>query len=235
MKIKSWYTAFLFAGLLLTLLANCKEEVATEDEIPVPPSNGEVYDVDGNKYSTVVIGTQEWFTSNLKTTKLRDGTVIPLVEDKNWITWPKLVTPAYCWLHNRPDLTYSFGILYNWYTVRTDILCPTGWHVPWDAEWTTLANFVGGINFAGEKLKEKGSYLWGGIGSGATNSYGFTALPGGTRYSSGQFVSDDGHWWSSSEYASNTAWARSIGFSYTDLRRRNLNQRDGLNVRCLRD
>jgi len=97
-----------------------------------------VKDIDGNIYNIVKIGKQKWLKENLKTTKFNDGTAIPLVTDS--LTWIKDTTPAYCNYKNttNTDTINTCGRLYNWYTVNTSKLCPTGWHVPSDTEWTTL-------------------------------------------------------------------------------------------------
>ena len=98
-------------------------------------------DADGNVYHTVTIGTQTWTVENLKTSKYNDGTKIPLVTDGT--TWGNLTTPGYCW-HNNDAATNkaTYGALYNWYAVNTGKLAPSGWHVPTDAEWTTLENYL---------------------------------------------------------------------------------------------
>ena len=120
---------------------------------------GNVTDDDGNVYHSVTIGTQVWMVENLKTTKYNDGTSIPLVTDAT--DWHNLLTPGYCW-NNNDEATYkaTYGALYNWYTVNTGNLCPTGWHVPGDAEWTTLTTYLGGEDVAGGKLKEVGITHW---------------------------------------------------------------------------
>jgi len=137
-----------------------------------------VTDIDGNLYNTVVIGTQTWMVENLKVTKFNDGTDIPNVTDET--TWNNLNTPAFCWYEN--DVTYKnpYGALYNWYSVNNSKLCPTGWHVATKAEWDALISYLGGVYQAYVKLKEAGSSHWLGTNTG-TNSYGFTALPGGYR------------------------------------------------------
>jgi len=143
-------------------------------------------DFDGNYYHTVVIGTQTWMVDNLLVTHFRDGTNIPNVTDNT--AWAGLTTPGYCW-YNNDFATYkaTYGALYNWYTVSTGNLCPVGWHVPSDAEWTTLGTFLGGDNIAGSKLKEVGTNHWSSPNTDATNETGFTALPGGARYETGNF------------------------------------------------
>jgi uncharacterized protein (TIGR02145 family) len=109
---------------------------------------------------------------NLKTTRFNDGTTIPLVEVA--ATWSILTTPGMCWYYN-DQATYGtvYGALYNWYTVNAGNLCPTGWHVPTDAEWTTLTDFLGGVSVAGGKLKEAGYAHWAEPNTGATNRQWF--------------------------------------------------------------
>lgn len=162
-------------------------------------------DADGNVYSTVVIGNQEWFAVNLKTTKYNNGTPIPNVTSNS--DWGNLTTGAYAWYENN-EATYknAYGALYNWYAVNTGNLCPTGWRVPTDAEWTTLANYVGGESVAGGKLKSTRTApdahpRWESPNTGATDEYGFSALPGGYRSGSGGFssIGGNGNWWSSTE------------------------------------
>ena len=103
---------------------------------------GSVLDVDGNTYKTIQIGTQLWMAENLKTTKFNDGTLIPEVRGSS--EWNNLTKPAYCWYDN-DSATYraAYGALYNWYTVNTTKLCPSGWHAPTDTEWNTLLIYLG--------------------------------------------------------------------------------------------
>lgn len=162
--------------------------------------SGTVTDSDGNVYNTVTIGTQVWMAENLRTTKYKDNTAIPLVTDNT--AWTNLSTPGYCWYNNDAATNKStYGALYNWYTVNTGKLCPTGWHVPTDAEWSTLTTCLGGVGVAGGKLKEAGTSHWMSPNVGATNETGFTALPSGYRYAGGTFEYNGlgGWWWSSTE------------------------------------
>jgi uncharacterized protein (TIGR02145 family) len=162
-----------------------------------------VTDIDGNVYNTLNIGTQVWMTGNLKTTKYNNGSNIPLVTDN--LGWAMLNTPGFCW-YNNDSTSYSnpYGALYNWYTVNTGNICPNGWHMPNDTEWTTLFNYLGGSNVAGGKLKEIGTLHWNSPNTGATNISGFTALPGAMRGGIGVGTFLDtiglyGAWWSSTE------------------------------------
>lgn len=143
-------------------------------------------DIEGNNYATVVIGTQTWMAENLKTATLKNGTTIPVHTNNS--TWGALTTPACAWYMNDPLYKNLYGTLYNWYTVNTGNLCPTGWHVPTDTEWNTLANFAGGQMVAGGKLKETGFAHWSSPNAGATNEFGFTALPGGCRNVNGASI-----------------------------------------------
>jgi uncharacterized protein (TIGR02145 family) len=193
-------------------------------------------DYDGNTYHTIKIGTQVWMAENLKTTRNKNGHIIPLVTDNT--AWGNLTTPGYCWYNNDPsEYKATYGALYNWYTVNTGNLCPTGWHVPTDAEWTTLTTYLGGESTAGVKLKEKGTAHWLSPNTGATNETVFTALPGGYRGSNGayDFIGSYGDWWSSTEYSTTTAWYRSMACGSSGVGRGGYNKQDGFSVRCLRD
>jgi uncharacterized protein (TIGR02145 family) len=119
-------------------------------------TGGNLRDADGNAYPTVVIGTREWMAGNLRTTKLNDGTPIPLIKDGK--QWSNASGPAYSWYNNdEPKYGNTYGALYNWYAVNTGKLCPSGWHVPTDAEWEVLTEHLGGKTVAGGKLKSTGA------------------------------------------------------------------------------
>jgi uncharacterized protein (TIGR02145 family) len=197
---------------------------------------GTMTDQDGNVYKTITIGTQTWMVENLKTTKCNDGTAIPNVTDGT--AWPVLTTPAYCWYNNDTATNkVTYGALYNWYVVNTSKLCPTGWHVPTDAEWSTLTTYLGGGSVAGGKLKETGTTHWNYPNNGADNSSGFTALPGGIRNGNGTFdlIGYYGSWWSSSEVNKTRAWHRYVGYTDRFVSRTVNDSCEGLSVRCLRD
>jgi uncharacterized protein (TIGR02145 family) len=193
---------------------------------------GSVSDNDGNTYKTIQIGTQTWMSENLKTTKYNDGTAIQLVEDA--VAWTELTTPGCCWYTND---SVSYGALYNWYTVSTGILCPTGWHVPSDAEWTILTTYLGGESVAGNEQKETGIIHWQSPNTGATNESGYTALPGGYRSNDGSFTSirRDGYWWSSTESSSVDAYYRVLFYDSGNTDRDDSDKKDGFSVRCLMD
>lgn len=193
-------------------------------------------DVEGNVYDIVIIGTQVWMAENLKTTHYNDGTPIPLVTEDT--AWAKTRTPAYCWVNNdSAAYAQTYGALYNWYTVKTGNLCPTGWHVPSYTDWTILANFLGGESVAGGKLKEADTINWASPNVSATNETDFTALPGGFRFTSGDFYyfGKFGYWWATKEAATYSAYCRKIYHNYSNLYDNFSIKWEGLSVRCLKD
>lgn len=186
---------------------------------------GTMTDQDGNVYKTVTIGTQTWMAENLRTTKYNDGTLIP-----NNVYWNYLNRSS------NEDIA-TFGYLYNYHAVNTRKLAPKGWHVPTDAEWTILTNFLGGESEAGSKLKEIGITHWNSPNQ-ATNETGFTALPGGFRSGSLDdfaFIGDYGFWWSSTEYTTDLAWIHNVFYSNITVFREYSGKNNGYSVRCLRD
>ena len=203
------------------------------------PNNysGTITDIDGNTYMTVKIDKQIWMAENLKTTRFNDGTAIPLVTDSaEWGNDGPTYGPRYCWYNN--DTTYKniYGALYCWPAAGTGKLCPTGWHVPEPAEWTTIINYLGGQNVAGGKLKESGTTHWKSPNTGATNESGFTALPGGFRqfYGPFSFIGLKGYWWSSVHYMEN-AYDMDLNYDsgYTERDRDVMGC--GISVRCVKD
>ena len=199
-----------------------------------------VSDVDNNSYNTVQIGTQCWTQSNLKTSKFRNGDNIPTGLSNS--AWQNTTSGAYAIYNNDPVNDGLYGKLYNHYAVTdTRGLCPTGWHVPTDAEWTTLENHLGGSSVAGGALKSTAMQPtpggWYPPNTGATNSSGFTALPGGLRDNNGDFggMTYYGYWWSSSVLSGSFAWSRLLNNLSSDILRYSLNRSSGFSVRCCRD
>jgi len=217
-------------------------EIHTADAIDSPPIDG-----DGNVYNTVTIGTQTWMAENLKTTKYNDNTPIPNVTDNS--TWHGLTTGAYCWYDNN-ETTYkaTYGALYNWFAVDNNAatraasnggknICPTGWHVPADTEWTTLTNYLGGTSAAGAKLKETGTVHWAAPNTEATNSTGFTALPQDYRFYDGLFKYNnpsDGYWWSFTTNYGNP-YFMVLYSSNSHFEKYECLKTFGYSVRCLKD
>ena len=204
-----------------------------------------VKDIDNNKYDLITIGTQTWMAENLKTTRYNDGTVIPLITDGTlWGTASSNTSPAYCW-YNAPNETtnlITYGALYNWYAINTTTngnknVCPTGWHVPTDEEWTTLTNALGGTGVAGGKMKEAGLAHWNTPNEGATNESGFAGLPGGIRNYDGSFnfIGSFGYWWSSTEFNTTSARYRYLFYNDGFVFRGVYSKGSGFSVRCLRN
>jgi uncharacterized protein (TIGR02145 family) len=194
-----------------------------------------VFGGDFYNYPIVKIGEKTWMAENLRTTKLNDGTPIQNVTDNT--SWSGN-TPAYCWYNNiEAGYKDAYGALYNWYSVNTGKLCPAGWHVPTDLEWTNLTNYLGGVTVAGGKMKEVRAY-WTGPNTGATNESGFTGLPGGFRQWNGTFAlaGNDGFWWSATETDDHySAWKFYLDYtSYQSFRSSDV-KAQGYSVRCLKD
>jgi uncharacterized protein (TIGR02145 family) len=235
-------------------LENCTGVPCT----PFTCGTSTISDLDGNSYNTVLIGTQCWTKQNLKVTQYNDGSAIPLDAsggpNGNAVgeTWSTQIAGAYTIYGNEPSTgpnATNYGFLYNGYAA-TDArkICPSGWHVPTDGEWTKLIQFIdlsasaGGSgyqsNTAGSKLKSTGTGLWGPLNSDADNSTNFSALPGGERYSfDGLFWLRRNYsiFWSSSGAFPATAWIRRFNQNngIVEIQVRGL--KDGFSVRCLKD
>ena len=201
---------------------------------------------------SITIGTQTWTAKNLDITTYRDGTPIPQVTDPT--KWAGLTTGAWCYYNNDSANGTTYGKLYNWYAVAgihdTDpntpnkILAPAGWHVPTDAEWTTLTTFLGGDSVAGRKMKESGTSHWISPNTNATNSSGFNGIPAGIMASAGwrqnsQFegIGNQTVWWSSTE----TNNVLAVYLSLDNSSSSNLSSNDvlwkssGFSIRCIID
>lgn len=208
-------------------------------------SYGSVRDIDDNIYNTISIGSQVWMAENLRTERLNDGTGI--INEVNNQMWTTRIDPAYSRYDNTVHIRFSTGNLYNWYAVNSGKLCPTGWHVPSEAEWNTLVTYLGGESKAGVKLKQGGITLW--LASGATNESGFTAVPAGMRIGSiggtgGLFLDlgVKGYWWTSTQSSSSTAKYRGIdgknviSGTPSNPGKYELNNKNfGFSVRCVKD
>jgi len=206
-------------------------------------AGGIVMDIDGNPYNTVVIGTQTWMAENLKTTKYKDGTSILLITDNS--VWANLSTSAYCWPKNDITNKATYGALYNAYAVNTSKLCPSGWHVPSHEEWHTLvinfdpnADLSGILNsIAGGKLKEIGTTHWLSPNTGADNESGFSALPGGARYSNGTIEQIGGYayFWSSTASDTECNWSYFLSYNNALISWGGGSYLCGMFIRCLKD
>lgn len=192
-------------------------------------------DADGYSYDTVKIGTQVWMKENLKTTRYQNGDSIPLVTGTEW---GNLTTGAVCYYNNEYPYREMYGGLYNWYAVMDSrSICPTGWRVPAEGDWALLTEFLGGRLVAGGKLKETGSSQhWRTPNAGATDEYGFTALPGGTRSYTGVFggAGSSANLWFARELNLTVAFTGGINYSSTYFNLVSNNKKTGMSVRCIK-
>ena len=204
------------------------------------PGVSTVSDIDGNIYQGIQIVTQCWTQSNLKVSKYRNGDNIPTGLSNS--AWQGTTSGAYAIYNNDPVNDGLYGKLYNHYAVTDSRgLCPTGWHVPSVAEWTILENHLGGFSVAGGALKSTAMQPtpggWASPNTGATNSSGFTAPPGGLRDYNGAFGSMTlyGYWWSSSVWSASNASFPTLYYSYSNFVVGTNNRAHGFSVRCCRD
>jgi uncharacterized protein (TIGR02145 family) len=197
---------------------------------------GSVKDIDGNTYATIEIGTQVWMAENLRTTRYRNGDPIPNVTDDR--KWTDLSSGARCYYENDPKYEVPYGMLYNWFTVSdARKVCPAGWHVPTDAEWMASADHHTEY-VTGGQMKSAGTQHWQAPNEGATNSSGFSGLPGGFRSRNDglfNYLGYNGYWWSASENVAEGAWYRYLNANIAPIARYGHNKRYGFSVRCLRD
>ena len=201
----------------------------------VPPWQcGDTINYSGQIYNTVLIGSLCWMKENLNV-----GTMIP--GSQNQINNSQI--EKYCY-NNDPVLCTEYGGLYQWdemmqyiTTQGTQGICPNGWHIPTDAEWTTLTTLLGGITVAGGKMKEEGFLHWTPPNTGATNESNFTGLPGG-RYNTVEVfegVGEGAYMWSSTESSSTQAWCRLLEYYHTQVVVSPSHKIEGYSVRCLKD
>lgn len=188
---------------------------------------------DGNVYHTVTIGTQVWMVENLR--------YLPSVVGAG----TGLLTTPYYYVYDyngtslndaKATANYAtYGVLYNWEAAKT--AAPTGWHLPTDADWTKLTSYLGGEIVAGGKLKETGTTHWDSPNNGATNEFGFTAIPGGSRGSSGVFgyIGKYCCWWSATEVDADVAWYRKMDNTHSNVDRFSHDKQVGFSVRCVKD
>jgi uncharacterized protein (TIGR02145 family) len=206
---------------------------------------GTLNDNDGNTYATVKVGTQWWMAENLKTTLLNDNTPIPNVTNNT--TWSTLSTPALCWYNNNEAANKPvYGTLYNWFCVNTGNLCPTGWHVPTDAEYSTLEAYLGmplaQVDLWGWRGTDQGSQMknttgWA-AGQNGSNTSGLSALPGGYRYAADGSFNDLGnlfYWWTATVDGATTAWYRRLDGANSDVYRASTERRGGKFIRCVQN
>jgi len=214
-----------------TLQATLKQLMYAKDaaNLNQPNDSNEARESQAQK-SEVIIGAQVWMAKNLEITTFRNGDPIPqAASDEAWSIAVQNKQPAYCYNGE------TYGKLYNWYAINDQRgLAPEGWHIPSDAEWTQLCDYLGGEGVAGKKMKSTSG--WNNKGNG-TNESGFNGLPGGYRNNYGPFryQGDNGHWWSAAEVSSDGAYYRGLVHNGDNLFRDDSGKVGGFSVRCLRD
>jgi uncharacterized protein (TIGR02145 family) len=204
------------AVIMLSVIGGCKKD------------SGEIRDGDGNIYTTVTIGSQVWLKENLRTTKYKDGTTIPHVTGDAWET---LLTPAYCWFGDVEANKDIYGGLYNLFAVKTDKLCPNGFHVPSRGDLLILTDFLGAD--AGGRMKSM--TMWSVPNEGASNSSGFTALPGGMRTSAFIHNGMYAYYWTSTLYNTNSGYFVTLSYDNALVQEDHRWGSSGLSVRCVQD
>lgn len=222
-------TAYIFRVYSNNAVGN---SLTYSNELTLTTASSIVTDYDGNSYALVTICNQIWTNTNLNVSHYRNGDVIPQVTDASQLI--KLTTGAWCYYANTTSNGTTYGKLYNWYAVH-DIrgLAPTGYHIPTDEEWTTLTTCLGGEGEAGGQMK---ATTWPSPNTAATNSSGFTGLPGGYA-GNGVFIyiSYLGVWWSSTESNTTSSWYRSLHYDKGNFVRYSAHKSYGSSVRCLKD
>lgn len=231
-----------------------KQDVATKAYVDalitqLSKSGTIAFDIDGNIYPTIRIGSQVWMAENLRTTKYNDGTVIPLITDNT--TWENLATPGYCWYNNEVTYANTYGALYNWYTIDTGNLCPLGWHVPTDDEWKELEIVLGmsaddtdnngyrGVNEGSKLTGNKRLWKEGVLTDNAEfDASGFSALSAGYRIKDRGYFADiktHTYWWSASVNNYGAPWKRGLVYSLSTIHRISSFKQNGCSVRCVKD
>lgn len=247
MKKLNFYLLSL-ALMSFTWMGCSKDDDKPEPETPTVTCPPFVVDVDGNVYPIINIGGRCWMKENLKVTKYNDGT--PIANGLSGNDWENASTGAYSVYDDDQANKDKYGLLYNGYAVTTGKLCPTGWVIPDDNEWKKLEFTLGmpsaELNLTGErgydqfiggKMKSTSS-LWDQPNSGASDSSGFSGLPGGIRNDLGDYFVENqaGYFWSSTVYATdnNYMWFRNLYYQATGVYRNYTLKKEGFSCRCVK-
>ena len=196
----------------------------------------ELTDIDCNSYNVVTIGTQKWMSENLRTSKYANGD--PIANVLGITEWSGLTTGAWSHYNNDPAFNSSYGKIYNFFAVADSRkLCPVGWHVPSESDWTVLTNYLGGVAVSGGKMKAVGTQYWNSPNTGATNQSGLTALAGGYRAYDVNFslMTFSGYWWGSTDAGPTVGILHGAAFDHTNLFVYTDVKTNGFSVRCIKD
>ncbi len=248
-------TAYLLICIATSMLNfSCKSEKVNSSNPDEDESDPVIItDVEGNEYHTIRIGSQLWTVEDLRTTKYNDGTAIPLVTGDT--AWSNCTFGAYCSYFNseNADTIRKYGLFYNWYAVNTGKLVPKGWHVPSQNDWNKLRDYLiaNGYNWDStlndNKIAKsiasqndwKYSATAGTIGNDRSlnNKSGFSALPGGSRYSNGIFGNRGlmSHWWSSTPTYADLVFSEFLTYENQAIILHNVQKTKGFVVRIVKD
>lgn len=235
--------SFIIMGAVLMFASSCKKDENNNNNSATSLTDSR----DGIVYKIVTIGEQVWMAENLK--------YLPSVVGSSTgsDTEPYYYVNGYNGIDvvtAKATANYTaYGVLYNWTAAMNGAasalnnpsgvkgVCPNGWHLPSDGEWDELSTFIVYSSYAGGRLKETGFTHWASPNTGATNQYGYTALPGGMRHYDGTFdgISLYGCWWSASASGTSTAYYRSIFSDSEELHNPSFGKTNGFSVRCLKD
>jgi uncharacterized protein (TIGR02145 family) len=232
---------YLFSITFLMLQSCSSENSSNENNNSSTYSfsqGGIITDSDGNSYPTIVTNcsNQVWMQKNLNVSRYRNGDIIPQVTNEN--QWDNLTTGAWRYYSNSTSNGIIYGKLYNWYAINDPRgIAPLGWHVPTVAEFNTFINCLGGSSVAGGAMKETGTSHWLSPNDGATNSSGFTGLPGGGRWTlePDTQINRVGHWWTLSPYDGYNAYILRLDYWQFEARITPCGNKAGSSVRCVKD
>ncbi|MBM3453291.1 MAG: T9SS type A sorting domain-containing protein [Bacteroidetes bacterium] len=201
------------------------------------PIDQVIYDINGNEYESIILNNgQEWLTSNLRATTFNDGTELAMITDNE--IWSTTSSPSYCFYQNNPTNSDTYGNLYNFFVISADKnICPIGWRVPTESDWSELTSSLGGLGLAGGKLKFEGFDFWSTPNTDATNEIRFDALPNGCRYNGGFFnnLNYYSFLWTASELDTTYAWFRSLKYDNGTTVRNFSKKQSGYGIRCMRN
>ena len=236
MKASKIFARTILGTLVLLALGSsmaCRKETVQLVYKPCPGA-ALVRDVDDNAYPTLQIGDQCWLRENLRTSRYRNGEDIPVIEEDS--LWLSTSAGAFSFYTNDPDQDTLEGVLYNHFSISDNRgLCPTGWHVPNDAEWTTLQDYISEGDKEGSALKD--TLGWDLPNAGAANLMGYRARAAGFRAATGGFGGQGihGFWWSATQADPGKAWSRQLNYASTSMFRNANFLLFGMSVRCVKD
>ena len=225
--MKWLFNFFLFLQILFLVFFN----------LPAQSPGALVTDGVGNEYESIILNNgQEWLISNLRATAFNDGTELAMITDNE--IWSTTSSPSYCFYQNNPTNSDTYGNLYNFFVISADKnICPIGWRVPTELDWSELISSLGGLGLAGGKLKFEGFDFWSTPNTDATNEIHFDALPNGCRYSGGFFnnLNYYSFLWTASELDTTFAWFRSLKYDNGTAVRNFSKKQSGYGIRCMRN